>query len=247
MRDLFPNFERPVPRDYLNIKPRRRGFGLKVAGVAIFGFAGAIALTPPAATDSPQAAAATASTYVASFADEVPAQKVTALEPVKTPPPVKTAALATRPACTRTTARKDCAEAKAAKAALLAAVVPEVKMPPAPAVVAAPVVMAENKAETTASLGGTQAWAAAEPTAAAEAVAVPARTATRQKVRKPRFADEPPVERLVRVYDQIGPDGRRVPVYRRAGGGYESGSVVNGEYRRAALGPVTGQRYFGLQ
>jgi hypothetical protein len=69
------------------------------------------------------------------------------------------------------------------------------------------------------------------------------------------------MERLVRVYDQVLPDGRRVPVYRRVGSGtYETGMIIDGEYRssrriidgeyrpsrRANLDPPTG-RYFGLQ
>ncbi|HET7679812.1 MAG TPA: hypothetical protein VFK79_06710 [Xanthobacteraceae bacterium] len=65
--------------------------------------------------------------------------------------------------------------------------------------------------------------------------------------------EEAPVERLVKVYDQVMPDGRRVPVYRRAGSGsLEMGTIVDGEYRayrsarQADLDPPRG-RYFGLQ
>ena len=62
-----------------------------------------------------------------------------------------------------------------------------------------------------------------------------------------RLVREAPVERLVRVYDQVTPDGRRVPVYRRVGSGsYETGVVVDGEYRPARR-VEAGTRYFGLQ
>ncbi len=82
--------------------------------------------------------------------------------------------------------------------------------------------------------------------------AVFAATANVPKPKRPRPVEEAPVERLVRVYDQVMPDGRRVPVYRRAGSGsLELGTVVDGEYRalrparRANLEPPG--RYFGLQ
>lgn len=61
-----------------------------------------------------------------------------------------------------------------------------------------------------------------------------------------RAAREAPVERLVKVYEQVMPDGRRVPVYRRQGGGYETGTVVDGEYRPARRAEA-GARFFGLQ
>ena len=82
--------------------------------------------------------------------------------------------------------------------------------------------------------------------------AVFAATASVPKPKRPRPVEEAPVERLVRVYDQVMPDGRRVPVYRRAGSGsLEMGTIVDGEYRalrparRANLEPPG--RYFGLQ
>ena len=60
-----------------------------------------------------------------------------------------------------------------------------------------------------------------------------------------RAVREAPVERLVKVYEQVMPDGRRVPVYRRAGsGGYETGTIVDGEYRPARRAEA---RFFGLQ
>lgn len=76
------------------------------------------------------------------------------------------------------------------------------------------------------------------------------KTTSASKAKRPRPAEEAPVERLVRVYDQVLPDGRRVPVYRRAGSGaLEMGTIVDGEYRparRANLDPPSG-RNFGLQ
>jgi hypothetical protein len=65
-----------------------------------------------------------------------------------------------------------------------------------------------------------------------------------------RYVRDAPVERLVKVYEQVMPDGKRVPVYRRVGSGaYETGVIVDGEYRparRANLDPPSG-RFFGLQ
>jgi hypothetical protein len=79
----------------------------------------------------------------------------------------------------------------------------------------------------------------------------PKRTRTAEE--RTRTAEEAPVERLVKVYDRVLPDGRRVPVYRRAGSGtLEMGTIVDGEYRsygparRADLEPTRG-RFFGLQ
>jgi hypothetical protein len=82
--------------------------------------------------------------------------------------------------------------------------------------------------------------------------AVFAATANVPRPKRPRSVEDAPVERLVRVYDQVMPDGRRIPVYRRAGSGsLEMGTIVDGEYRairparRANLDPPG--RYFGLQ
>lgn len=83
----------------------------------------------------------------------------------------------------------------------------------------------------------------------------PQKTAAAPKAKRPRAVPEDverqvreaPVERLVKVYEQVMPDGRRVPVYRRSGSGaYETGTVVDGEYRPARRAEA-GARYFGLQ
>jgi hypothetical protein len=82
--------------------------------------------------------------------------------------------------------------------------------------------------------------------------AVFAATANVPKSKRPRPVEEAPAERLVKVYDQVMPDGRRIPVYRRVGSGsLEIGTIVDGDRanrpaRRANLEPPTG-RYFGLQ
>jgi hypothetical protein len=84
-------------------------------------------------------------------------------------------------------------------------------------------------------------------------VAQPQKTASAPKAKRQRGVPEDvvravreaPVERLVKVYEQVMPDGRRVPVYRRAGsGGYETGTIVDGEYRPARRAEA---RFFGLQ
>jgi hypothetical protein len=85
--------------------------------------------------------------------------------------------------------------------------------------------------------------------------AQPKKTAAAPKAKRQRAVPEEvvqavreaPVERLVKVYEQVMPDGRRVPVYRRQGsGGYETGTIVDGEYRPARRAEA-GARFFGLQ
>ena len=88
--------------------------------------------------------------------------------------------------------------------------------------------------------------------ALARADAAPAAqpTAPKPKAKTMRAPDAAPAERLVRVYDQVMPDGRRVPVYRRANGSLEVGTVAEGEYRpsrSAELAPPGGPGVFGLQ
>ena len=94
-----------------------------------------------------------------------------------------------------------------------------------------------------------EAPAASKEVPAAVVAAVFAATANVPRAKRPRPVEEAPAERLVRVYDQVMPDGRRLPVYRRVG----SGSLeIDGESRayrparRANIEPPNG-RYFGLQ
>jgi hypothetical protein len=153
----------------------------------------------------------------------------------------------------KTSARRECADIRALKEAKLA---PQ----PAPVETAAAVVaperpgavepaaVSEPQTVPATSAIAAEAMAAVMP---ADAASPPARTAARQKPKKARVpADDPPVERLVHVYDQVTSDGRRVPVYRRANGGYETGTIIDDEYRpsrRVNLEPARGTHYFGLQ
>jgi hypothetical protein len=160
----------------------------------------------------------------------------------KTKPPVVAAKPATADTKPAVEAKPAAAETKPAAA--------ETK--PAVAAAAQP---ANAKAETAPAAQKVSAVTPSETPAAAQPEAPPAaqpqKTASAPKVKRPKpAAEEAPVERLVRVYDQVLPDGRRVPVYRRAGSGaYETGTIVDGEYRparRANLEPPS-ERYFGLQ
>jgi hypothetical protein len=225
---------------------------LKIAGVLVVGLASAIALTPRDTADSLDSPATPAA--VASAADSVQPQKTAVVEPAlataPTPTPEKAKPAKTAAACGQSTARKDCVAARAAKAALLE--VPQETSPSSPVVesVAEP---AANTPPAAVHTAATEALAAADPVVAAAAPAnTPLRTAAKKKktavaAKKPRYPDDLLVERLVRVYDRILPDGRVVSVYRRASGGYESGSITYGEYRRASAAPLDRPRYFGLQ
>jgi hypothetical protein len=224
---------------------------LKIAGVLMVGLASAIALTPRDTADSLDSPATPAA--VASAADSAQQQKTAVVEPAlataPTPTPEKAKPAKTAAACGQSTARKDCVAARAAKAALLE--VPQETSPSSPVVesVAEP---ATNTPPAAVHTAATEALAAADPVAPEAAPAsTPLRTAAKKKTavaaKKPRYPDDLLVERLVRVYDRILPDGRVVSVYRRASGGYESGSITYGEYRRASAAPLDRPRYFGLQ
>jgi hypothetical protein len=168
--------------------------------------------------------------------------------------------------CTqRATARRDCANVKALKEARLNAPAPVPTPPekpqiavvaqteaapavppkadPVPAIVKAAAVDQPDAAPPK-PVKAVEAPAASAPE---QPAAKPQRTAT-HKAKKPRVQEEPPVERLVHVYDQVLPNGRRVPVYRRSNGRLEIGGVVEGVYRSyARRAEVFGTRYFGLQ
>jgi hypothetical protein len=222
---------------------------LKIAGVVVAGLACAIALTPPDTSDSSESPASPV--IIASATESAQPQKSAAAE--ATPAPTAEKAKPAKPAaaCGQSTARKDCVAARAAKAALLEP--PQETSPSSPSpVIASAVEPAANIPAITAPAAATEALAAVEPVADAAASAnTPLRTAAKKKTavaaKKPRYPDDLLVERLVRVYDRILPDGRVVSVYRRAGGGYESGSITYGEYRRASAVPLDRPRYFGLQ
>lgn len=258
LRRIFPSFEKPVDRPrYLNLEPARRdfrGIGTVLVLAASCGVALALwesstqATTPSITASVPRPAPVEAASSAPVQVGKARVQETTAAAEAdddQAPPTVKLSVFCSQ----RTTARRDCADVKALKEARLKAPEPAVpsKTEAAPAVVKAPAADRPEVASAPAK--------AAEPVSAAnaqpEASAVqPQRTATAPKLKRPRVAEDAPVERLVRVYDQILPDGRRVPVYRRAGGGYETGTIVDGEYRptrRATLEPPYRARRFGLQ
>lgn len=262
LRRLFPSFEKPAARPrYFNLEPARRDFrgvGIVLALAASCGVALALwepsaqATTPFVTASVPRSAPADAGKIARDApadAGKVAIQETTAsaaADDDQAAPTVKLSVFCSQ----RTTARRDCADVKALKESRLRAPDPAMPSKPeaAPAAVKAP---AANQLEAASAPAK-----AAEPVTAANAqpeppaAQVPQRSAAAPKVKRPRAADEAPVERLVRVYDRILPDGRRVPVYRRSGGGYEVGIIVDGEYRpmrRATLEPPYGARRFGLQ
>ncbi len=260
LRYLFPSFEKPVERPrYLNLEPARRDFrGIGTVlvlaascGVALALWEPSTRATTPFVTASVQQPAPVESSKAASSAlvqaGKAGIQETTAAAEAdddQAPPTVKLSVFCSQ----RTTARRDCADVKALKEARLKAPEPAVpsKTEAAPATATAP--DADQAEPVSASAKAVPVTAGnAQP----EAPAVqPQRTTTAPKPKRPRVAEDAPVERLVRVYDQVLPDGRRVPVYRRAGGRYETGTIVDGEYRparRATLEPPYGARYFGLQ
>jgi hypothetical protein len=257
IRSLFPSFERsaPPPR-YLNIRPEGRGIARKVAALAAAVVAVGIVL--PAFENAPavEAAANTAATPVITAATPTPvmaaAQPVAAIPALAEKPRKLYQALCGQ----KTSARRDCADIRAAKEARLVipaetTATPAVVEAAAQTAVAKPDILAANTILAEAAMASTK--PAEIASVSATPPAPPARVAARQKPKKPRpaaVADDAPMERLVHIYDQIAPDGRRMPVYRRSNGSIETGTIVDDEYRpsrRVALEPQRGTRYFGLQ
>ncbi len=210
-RFLFPSFEKPVARQpYIKLeRPRRRlsGVGIVLGVSVLFGILFAlpeILQVPKGQSqfDEPAPAKITQATPAPAAAStaEMPAAYADA-----SPPAVKLSVLCVE----KPTVRRACAQAKAAKEALLSG-----------------------------ALARADAAPAAQP------------TAPKPKAKTMRAPDAAPAERLVRVYDQVMPDGRRVPVYRRANGSLEVGTVAEGEYRpsrSAELAQPGGSGFFGLQ
>jgi len=247
-RGLLPTFERPLaPPTFINIRPEGSRLGRKIGILVAGAFMLGIALAQFDNSPTLEATAMTASPAPPAMALAEAAAPVQSLPVAK--PAVEKPRKAAQVVCEqKASVRRECADMRAAK---------EAKLLPLPVqtAVAAPArpgaeAVAQPKPETVPSIAA-QAMAAVTPTPAEAAPATPARAAARQKPKKPRVpADDPVVERLVHVYDQIGADGRRVPVYRRASGGYETGTIVDDEYRpsrRVNLEPQRGARYFGLQ
>ena len=259
LRFLLPSFEKPVDRPrFIHIEPEGydfRGIGTVLILAASCGVAIALwdpsyqvtssreVIPPPPTASAATAAKVTAPQTTASADDEdddsAPAVKLSSQ-------------------CSRATARRECAKEKAMKEARLKA--PEPNAPARASVVAtvpaATVVAASpiKEIQSTAVAANASADAAEPVPAVVQPVSAPAvqpqRAAAAPKAKRPRVVEDGRVERLVKVYDQILPDGRRVPVYRRIGSsGLETGTIVDGEYRparRANLEPRSGH-YFGLQ
>jgi hypothetical protein len=260
-RITFPSFEKPVDRPrYLNVETERRNFrGIGIVLVLAAACGVALALWEPShQVTSPFATAASSRPTPASAPSEsVAAAPAAVEEDDQTAPTVKLSTLCSQ----RATARRDCANVKAMKEARVTAPDSEPAEETKPAPVAAkPDAPAAAKASapvqpavaTPATVRQAVAAAPAEvgEVAHPEAAAPQPQKAAAPKVKRPRPAEEAPVERLVRVYDQILPDGRRVPVYRRVGsGGLETGTIVDGEYRPARRANLDAppERHFGLQ
>lgn len=230
---LFPSFEKPVVRQrFLNVQPQRRGYG-GIGAVLAFSALCAFLLALPDTSQPPKAPArAAVATPAKPAAIETTAGTAAAADDE---PAVKLSAL-----CDKPTARRACAEAKAAKEARLAAAFAraEAETKTAPS--------SPSRAVARQALAAARTGAEPEDAEAEQAAPPP----PKQKMKTIRVADDTPVERLVHVYDHIAPDGRRVPVYRRSDGRYEFGTVANGEYRqtrRAELGQPRTFNFFGLQ
>jgi hypothetical protein len=253
LRGLFPSFEKPVERQrYLNIEPQRRDFRGIGTVLGLAAFCGlALALWEPSHTaTTPVVAAATQPGPAPADANKAASLETTAAAEVEDDQPAPTVKLSS--ACAqKATARRDCAGVKALKEARLKAPEPTaskpVQAPPATvkepsANQAAPVAVAAKPTDTASAANAQTEAPNAQPQQ---------RMAAAQKAKRSRVQhEEAPLERLVRIYDQVLPDGRRVPVYRRVGGGYETGTIIDGEYRpsrRANLEPPYSARYFGLQ
>ena len=259
LRGLFPTFEKPVMRPrYLNLEPQRhdfRGVGTVLLLAASCGVALALWEPSSRATTPFVTASVEKSKSEPAGVSKVAMQETTAAAEAEDDQPALTVKLSTF--CSqRTTARRDCAGVKAFKEARIKAT-----EPPALAKTEAAPVVAKAEPVAAKTVTAEQAEPVSTPSKSAEPVSIvpvrpeapavqpPQRAASAPKAKRPRATDHAPAERLVRVYDQMLPDGRRVPVYRRASGGYEYGSVVDGEYRprRANLEPPYGARRFGLQ
>lgn len=260
LRNLFPSFERPSHRPrYLNIETARGGRGRVIGGVALLGVACALALTltqpdasPVAEIPSAQAAASPAAPVNKAKLAEAPAAAV------EKPPAAKVWASCAQ----KTTARRECAMARAAKEAKLTQaaepVVATVAAPSPLAVAAtAPAPKPAASAPKAPEAATTALASASDISSASDEAAAPAAPVRKaKKIRKSdelaaveRAVREATTERLVRVYDEILPDGRRIPVYRRSNGRLEFGTVVGGQYRPSRTVELfSGRpRFFGLQ
>jgi hypothetical protein len=237
-RSVFPSFEKPVARaQFLNIQQERRSYrGVAAVLLIAAGCGIGIALWEPSSrVTSPLVSAAT--TAPAPVAKVAETTAVANVDDDQSVPTVKLSSFCSQ----RTSARRACANVRAFKDARLTAPEPASAKPAATEAMAS----ADTTATVVAEPASIVAPAAEEP--AAEEPAVQPQKPAAPKVVKRRVQDTAPAERLVRVYDQVLPDGRVVPVYRRVGSGsLETGTIVGGEYRpsrRANLEPES--RPFG--
>lgn len=218
-RSIFPSFEKPVARaQFLNIQQERRSFrGIAAVLLIAAGCGIGIALWEPSSqvtsplvsegiTAAPAPVAKVAETTAVANADDD-----------QSTPTVKLSAFCSQ----RTSARRACANVKAFRDARLTAPEPAVAKPAATEAMASAETIASGVAEPASIMAPTP----EEPVVQPQKPAAP-------KVVKRRPQETAPVERLVRVYDQVMPDGRVVPVYRRVGSNsLETGTIVGGEYR----------------
>jgi hypothetical protein len=254
LRFSLPSFEKPVERPrYLNVETEGRNFrGIGIV-LALAAFCGvALALWEPSHQVTSPFATASRSTPTPTPAETV-AVAAAVEEDDQAAPTVKLSTLCSQ----RATARRDCANVRAMKDARLNAAdsepVEESKPAPIAAKADAPVAAkADVPVQPAPATPSIVRQAAAAAPAEAPAATPPEAAAPKPaaKVKRPRPAEEAPIERLVRVYDQVMPDGRRIPVYRRVGsGGLETGTIVDGEYRPARRANLDQppSRVFGLQ
>jgi hypothetical protein len=205
LRYLFPSFEKPVAqRQHLQLESPRRRFGGIGAVLALSAVCGGIFLALPDTTPGQR-------TKPPRFLVAAPVQSQRA--PVDTSAASTTASAAEDGAdlslmklsilCgDKPTARRICAEAKAARDAKLAEIAARKK--------------AKARAEQMAAMA---AKIAAEAVAEANGTQTAADDASSQQQKAAHVADKQPAGQLVHVYDQIAPDGQRVPVYRRSSDG----------------------------
>lgn len=232
-RSIFPSFEKPVERpQFLNIQQDRRHF--RAIGAVLLIAAGSgvgMALWEQSHKVPARSMAALAATpALESTTSEITTAGANG-DDDQSAPTVKQSAFCSQ----RTSARRACADVKALKEARLTA-------PAKPEPAAKPAAVAKQPSPAAQA----SVMVAAEPVSVAAPVVTPKKQAA-PKVAKRRSQENAPGERLVHVYDQMTPDGRRVPVYRRVvRGAYETGVIEYRSTRRANLEQPSG-RYFSLQ
>lgn len=245
-RFLFPSFERPaLQRQHLQLEPgRRRASGIW-AVVGLSAACGGILLALPAAPQRPTTppsflvtAPVKAEPDTSASTASTDASNIEPLAADGNSGDLSLMQLSTLCGADRPTARRVCAEAKAARDAKLEEAAAQAK--------------AKARAEEMAAMAAKIAADAHAEAVAATGVAAdaaPENAASQQKSKPTHVADKRPIEQLVHVYDQVTRDGRVVPVYRRSDGGYQFGAPQDyaPEDRRAELQPRGFLSFFGLR